>query len=80
VAIERFRRDHAGELPVTLESLVPEYLSTIPAEPVTASTLLYRRGDGSYVVYGVGTDRKDDGAVRPFRRGPDVGVRVVIRE
>ena len=47
VAIERFRRAHAGEPPATLSALVPEYLAAVPIDPFSGQPLhvpLYRRG------------------------------------
>ena len=90
IAIERYRRDHAGALPDTLDALVPAYLSEIPADPLTGASLLYRVGSDAYTIYSVGENGVDDGGVllqpapsgsaRPFVAGPDIGVRVLIRD
>ena len=62
VAIERFRRAHAGEAPATLSALVPEYLAAVPMDPFSGQPLLYRRTAVSYAVYSIGQNRGDDGA------------------
>jgi hypothetical protein len=92
VAIERFRRAHAGEPPATLAGLVPEYLAAVPVDPFSGQPLSYRRTADSHVVYSIGQDRADGGgglyglgsdAPRrrltevPFRGG-DVGIRVPL--
>jgi hypothetical protein len=89
VGIERYRRDQGGALPDTLAELVPQYLSEIPADPLTGASLRYRVEPGAYRVYSIGTDGTDDGgtllepapvgSARSFSPGPDIGVRVLIR-
>ena len=44
-------------LPETLESLVPELLAAVPADPFDGKPLRYSREDA--VVYSVGEDLKD---------------------
>ncbi len=93
VAVERFRRDHAGTRPRTLSELAPHYLATIPADPFTGASLLYRLGPDAYTVYSVGPNHKDDdgdltseleqaikrGWGRRTIHGADIGVRVLIQ-
>ncbi len=93
IAIERFRRDHAGTPPRTLSELTPHYLAAIPADPFTGASLLYRLGPDAYTVYSVGPNHQDDGADltsaldqtlkrgwgRRTIRGADIGVRVLIQ-
>lgn len=89
VAIERFRRDHDGQLPAGLDALVPRYLPAVPLDPKTGSSLLFRTDGRSYTVYSVGQNKKDDGGVlvesrppgaaRPLAGSRDSGVRVIIR-
>jgi hypothetical protein len=61
IALKRFQLRH-GQLPPSLEALVPELLSAAPYDYLGAKPLGYRlKADGSYVLYSVGDDTKDDG-------------------
>jgi hypothetical protein len=60
LAIERYRRDHAGALPATLDLLLPGYLSSMVLDPFTDAPLRYERTEAGYVVYSVGSNLKDD--------------------
>lgn len=93
IAVERYRRDHNGALPGTLQDLVPQYLAVVPADPVTGRPLLFKQDAAAYTIYSVGLDKKDDGGdlnsqlLKVIKqgyggriiRGADLGVRVVIR-
>ncbi len=68
VAIERFRRDHAGTPPRTLSELAPQYVDAVPADPFTGASLLYRVGPDAYTI----------SSSRRTTRGADIGVRVLI--
>ena len=61
LSCQEFRRDH-GEFPRTLEELIPNYLQTIPLDPMvtTAVPMKYRREPGEAIVWSVGQDGKDD--------------------
>ena len=51
-----------GRLPETLGQLVPGLLNQVPADYMDAQPLRYRsRADGSFLLYSVGRDCKDDG-------------------
>jgi hypothetical protein len=92
VSVERFRRDHAGALPATLQDLVPTYLASVPLDPLSGAPLLYRTNPEAYTIYSIGTNQQDDGgdltsewrnattAASGFRaiRGADLGIRVLI--
>jgi type II secretory pathway pseudopilin PulG len=61
IALQRYQLRH-GKLPPSLEALVPEFLTAVPYDYMSAKPLCYRlRDDGSYVLYSVGLDGKDDG-------------------
>ena len=61
IALKRFQLRH-GQLPSTLEALVPELLPAVPYDYMSAKPLVYRlKADGSYLLYSVGDDGKDDG-------------------
>ena len=61
VALERYRFAHQNRYPDSLNALVPEYLPAIPEDIFAdAPPQYHRRGEG-YVLYSIGSDRKDDG-------------------
>lgn len=68
LAIELYRAER-GELPATLDQLVPEFLTQVPLDPCMSGTAIrYRRGEkpaegdaSGYLLYSVGADGMDDG-------------------
>jgi hypothetical protein len=61
VALKRFQLRHSRPAP-DLAALVPEFLSTLPYDPMSGKPLSYRlNADGTFVLYSVGEDGKDDG-------------------
>jgi hypothetical protein len=61
IALKRFQLRH-GNWPPSLEALVPDFLTAVPYDYMSARPLCYRVGsDGRYVIYSVGEDGKDDG-------------------
>lgn len=63
-ALERFRLAH-GEYPETLDALVPQFLDAIPHDVIGGQPLHYHRAaDGTFVLYSVGWNGRDDGGVR----------------
>lgn len=63
-ALERFRLAH-GEYPENLDALVPPFLDTIPNDVIGGRPLHYRRAaGGTFVLYSVGWNGRDDGGVR----------------
>jgi len=83
------QRLETGDLPASLDELVPDPLSTVPRDPFTADQpLLMKRGNDSLLVYSVGHDGEDDGG--PARRDPaapgaervegndDIGLRMAL--
>ena len=71
LALERYRLRH-GTFPQTLDALVPEFLSTVPVDCMDGRPLRYRlKPDGSFLLYAVGEDGKDDGGnpeLRPDKK------------
>ncbi len=63
LAIRAFRLS-TGELPESLDRLVPDYLSDVPADPWGDGALKYRRGVDGYLLYSIGADARDDGGLR----------------
>jgi hypothetical protein len=60
IAVERFRLAY-GQLPNTLNELVPQFLSTVPDDPFDGQPLRYHRPAKGYVIYSIGADGHDDG-------------------
>ena len=63
-ALERFRLAQ-GEYPDNLNALIPQFLDTIPHDVIGGGPLHYRRASpGTFVLYSVGWNGRDDGGVR----------------
>ena len=61
IALKRFQFRHAAA-PAQLEELVPEFLARAPIDYANGERLRYRkRADGSWLLYSVGADGRDDG-------------------
>lgn len=61
LALERFRLARAA-YPASLDELVPALLAGRPLDPLDGQPLRYRlRADGTYLLYSVGADGRDDG-------------------
>jgi len=61
VALKRYQLKH-GKYPATLSDLVPEFISSIPRDPVDGKPLRYRlMADGSFLLYSIGENGRDDG-------------------
>jgi hypothetical protein len=61
IALKRYQLKH-GNYPTNLNSLVPEFVSAVPLDPVDGQPLRYRRNaDGTFLLYSVGENGKDDG-------------------
>ena len=60
LALQRYRLAH-GQYPDTLDALIPTYLNELPLDPLNGEPLRYRHIDGRSLLYGLGTDRDDDG-------------------
>lgn len=59
-AVERYRMAH-GRLPATLENLVPAFLPSVPADPLTGKPLCFKPSESrSYLIYGTGWDQADN--------------------
>lgn len=57
-ALKMYHNDH-GDLPVSLEPLVPDYLDRIPRDDFSGASIRYNANRG--VIYSVGTDLRDNG-------------------
>jgi len=63
LAICAYRQEHGGQLPKTLEALVPTYLPELPADPfaLVGQTFRYRIEKDRWLIWSLGPNRKDDG-------------------
>ena len=61
LAVERYRRSHAGALPTSLDTLVPALLSAVPQDPFSELPLAYRPAADGYAIYSVDVNCRDDG-------------------
>jgi hypothetical protein len=73
VAIERYRRAHAGQVPADLSQVPASLLEALPVDPFSGAPIRFRALASGYVVYSVGPDGKDDGGattgLEAFRGG-----------
>jgi hypothetical protein len=61
IALRRHELRHGRAAP-SLEALVPEFLPEVPVDLMDGQPLRYRpAGDGTFLLYSVGTDETDDG-------------------
>jgi hypothetical protein len=66
IALKRYQLRH-GSWPPDLKTLVPEFLFEVPRDPVDGQPLRYRRNtDGTFLLYSIGSDYKDDGGDATF--------------
>jgi hypothetical protein len=73
LAVEQFRRRN-GELPRSLDQLVPTFITSVPNDPFDGQPLRYRLDSDQYLVYSIGDNLEGDGGVR----GPDWPLDVVL--
>ncbi len=72
LALTRHRLRH-GQPAVTLERLVPELLPAIPLDGMDGKPLRYRLNpDGTFLLYSVGEDGKDDGGDAALGQGKTI--------
>lgn len=70
-ALARYRADH-GELPLSLEELVPAYAHTLPHDIMDGKPMRYRRTkEGGCILWSIGKNKTDDGGTEgKVRRRP----------
>jgi hypothetical protein len=67
IALRTYQLDH-GDLPATLDALVPEYLSRVPADGYDDAPLRYSRE--RKLLWSIGDDLEDDGGTKPSEDDP----------
>jgi hypothetical protein len=68
-ALKRYQLHH-GNYPPDLPSLVPEYLTAVPLDPVDGNPLRYRaNADGTFLLYSIGPNGRDDGGNPELEKG-----------
>lgn len=60
IALKRYELRHQST-PATLATLVPDFLSAVPVDPMSGKPLCYRTNQTGYVLYSAGEDGVDDG-------------------
>jgi hypothetical protein len=60
LALKLFKQKN-GAYPETLAKLAPEFLNSIPVDPFTGKSLVYRKDDAGFLLYSLGPNRRDDG-------------------
>ena len=60
-AVERWRLEHQGALPSSLDALVPGFLAAVPEDPMDGRPFKFRARPNGFVVYSIGEDGTDDG-------------------
>lgn len=69
IALERHRLAH-GSYPESLDALAPTYLAKLPHDLINGQPLKYRReANGSFTLYSVGWNEKDDGGTVVMGKG-----------
>jgi hypothetical protein len=69
IALKRYELKN-GSYPQDLNSLVPEFVSAVPLDPVDGQPLRYRRNaDGTFLLYSVGENGVDDGGNPSLEKG-----------
>jgi hypothetical protein len=68
LAVERYRLAE-GQLPQSLDDLVPVYIEAVPTDPCNGHPLKYRTLQPGFVVYSVDKDLADNDGAAPQSRG-----------
>lgn len=81
LACQQYRHNY-GALPETLENLIPEYLDSLPIDPMDLTggpIKLRREEDGSLIVWSNGNNESDDGGqIDTDREESDIGYRLRV--
>ncbi len=64
-ALAGYRAEHQGKYPKTLAELAPKYIDAIPKDPFADGEFRYKSDGDGYLLYGLGSNGKDDGGFGP---------------
>jgi hypothetical protein len=71
IALKRYQLKH-GSYPADLNLLVPEFVSSVPLDPVDGQPMRYRLNtDGTFLLYSVGENGKNDGGDPALEKGAE---------
>jgi hypothetical protein len=62
LAMCRYRAKN-GKYPEKLEDLIPDFIASVPLDPIDGKQIRLKRTDGKIVIYSIGPDEIDDGGV-----------------
>ena len=69
IALKRYQLKH-GSYPEKLSELVPEFLASVPLDPVDGNPLRYRlNANETFLLYSIGENGKDDGGDPSLEKG-----------
>jgi hypothetical protein len=69
IALKRFQLQH-GIFPEKLSELTPEFLSSVPLDPIDGKPLRYKKNsDGTFLLYSIGDNDVDDGGDPTYPTG-----------
>jgi hypothetical protein len=72
IALKRYQLKH-GNYPPDLDSLVPEFVPSVPFDPVDGQPLHYRpKADGTFLLYSIGENGKDDNGNPSLEKGVQI--------
>jgi len=71
ILIEQYK-ERTGSLPATLEALAPQLAGSLPVDPFSGRSYHYRPSGGSFVIYSVGLNLRDDGGTAYSSNVPDL--------
>lgn len=77
IAIEQFRL-RTGSLPDSLNALVPEYLSSIPADVFDSTPMRFKRLPAGYAVYSIGPDTVDHAGMERTNAAVSYDVTIIV--
>lgn len=71
IALKRYQLKN-GNYPATLDLLVPDFIPSVPIDPVDGRPLHYRRNtDGAFLLYSVGENGRNDGGNPALAKGAE---------
>ncbi len=63
-------KETCQSFPENLETLISEgYMSSLPLDPYSGTSLIYRKTEDSFILYSIGKDFEDNGGINDDKRG-----------